>query len=419
MTSSDHGSPTAKAFAADRRQVASGMAALLLGAVLVPPAAAQGAVRDLGGGVSYRPIGRWDNARLDTILTVDTPAFARIAVTYTPAKNAVALFRVTYPSISPDRGNRPVVLSGLVAVPETDAAALPLVSYQHGTVALKTEVPSFPEQSPEAQLMIAQFAGQGYALIGPDYLGMGESGEPPDFMVKAGQQQAAADLLPAATAVLKDMGKRSTGLFIAGWSQGGYVTMAMLERLESIGVPVTAAATAAAPADLWAALAAPIFNPRPADAPWITMIYGLLAFSYENHYGIPGLARSVIRDEAYEIVRDVYEQRAFDATKFPTSLSAMIRPEYRDPQFFRASALGRLLAANEVYRRVIKTPMRNYYGELDEVLRPPLARLPMEYQRTLGGETVTAISTGEDTHRGTFARAVPQWKAWFDGFQVR
>jgi len=28
---------------------------------------------------------------------------------------------------------------------------------------------------------------------------------------------------------------------------------------------------------------------------------------------------------------------------------------------------------------------------------------------------VEAVSTGETTHRGTFARAVPLWKAWFDG----
>ena len=48
-----------------------------------------------------------------------------------------------------------------------------MISYQHGTVYGKQEVPSFPDQSPETQLMIAQFAGQGYIVIGADYFGMG------------------------------------------------------------------------------------------------------------------------------------------------------------------------------------------------------------------------------------------------------
>ena len=29
-------------------------------------------------------------------------------------------------------------------------------------------------------------------------------------------------------------------------------------------------------------------------------------------------------------------------------------------------------------------------------------------------ELVEAVSTGQTSHRGTFARAVPEWKIWFD-----
>jgi len=31
-----------------------------------------------------------------------------------------------------------------------------------------------------------------------------------------------------------------------------------------------------------------------------------------------------------------------------------------------------------------------------------------------GNPQVEAISTGATSHRGTFAKGVPQWKAWFD-----
>ena len=66
---------------------------------------------------------------------------------------------MTYSSVIPERGNKPTIASGLLAIPEDSGTSLPLVSYQHGTVYGKQEVPSFPQQSPETQLMIAQFAG--------------------------------------------------------------------------------------------------------------------------------------------------------------------------------------------------------------------------------------------------------------------
>ena len=377
-----------------------------------PPAA--GEVRQIGPGLSYRLIARWDLDRLNRILTTDFPAFAGIPVTFTPARQAVRLYRVSYASSVPEQNNRPVVLTGLVAVPEGEQTALPLVSYQHGTVYGKQEVPSFPEQSPETQVMIAQFAAQGYALIGADYLGMGESTEAQGYLVKASHQQATADLVPAARAVLADLGKTPGSLFIAGWSQGGYVTIAMLERLEQIGLPVRAAATASAPADLWAALSGFLNFPRPNDASWITTIFILIAFSYETYYGEPGLARSLLRPEHYDVAERAYRGQAVDPAQIPTDLRALIAEAYYDPAFFAASAFGRLAAANQSYRRVIRTKLRTYYGETDEAISTGIGRLAMDYQRAIGNDTVEAVSTGDTSHRGTYARAVPQWKSWFD-----
>jgi hypothetical protein len=39
----------------------------------------------------------------------------------------------------------------------------------------------------------------------------------------------------------------------------------------------------------------------------------------------------------------------------------------------------------------------------------------MFFQKAMGNNKVEAISLGSDAnHRITFARAVPQWKKWFD-----
>lgn len=393
--------------------MAGAAAGLTLGAPAL--ASAQPAVaQQAAGGVSHRLVARWDTQQLNRILSVDTPAFSGLPVTYSPARNAVRLYRVSYPSVVPERGNRPVTLTGLVALPETSQTTVPLLSYQHGTVYGKQEVPSFPEQSPETQLMIAQFAGQGYALIGADYIGMGESTEPQGYMVKGSHQQATADLIAAARAVLRANGLSDSRLFLAGWSQGGYVTMALLERLEQIGMPVQAAATASAPADPWVALNGFLNFPRPIDAPWITTLFILSAFSFENYYGVPGLARSILKPEHYDLCLRAYQGQPVDPAQVPTDLRSLIADAYFDPRFFAESAFGRLMAANQAYRWVIRTPVRNHYGEQDEVISIGLGRLPMEFQQAIGNDTVEAVSTGPTSHRGTFARAVPGWKTWFD-----
>lgn len=391
--------------------------ALVVCVAAVRPALAQerGPVH-VSSTVSYEFIGRWDVERLNRILQTDIPKFGGLAVRYTPASNAVRLYRVSYQSVVPERANRPILATGLVAIPDTAGRAFPLVSYQHGTVYGKEEVPSIPEQSPETQLMIAQFAGQGYVVVGADYFGMGHSKEPESYLVKASHQQATHDMLLASRAVLRHLKLETGKLFLAGWSQGGFVTMALLEKLEAIGLPVQAVATASAPLDLYAALGGVLHFPRAIDAGWIGTMFILTSFAYEHYYGLPGLARSVLNDEHYEVARKAYLREPFDPADVPMDLRKLVRKEYFDPAFFAESAYGRKMAEAHSYRWIVRTPVRNYYGESDEAISVGVGRLGMDFQRAMGAGNpkVEAISTGETTHRGTYIKAVPDWKRWFD-----
>jgi pimeloyl-ACP methyl ester carboxylesterase len=405
-------------------RTAAGMVGAVAGAAsLLPTVKAQAATgtaqtMTVPSGVAYSLIGTWDAAKLNQILTIEAPRFFGIEVRFTPAKTGVKLYRVVYPSAIPEKGNQPILASGLVAVPDGAGTTFPLLSYQHGTVYGKQEVPSQPDQSPETQLILAQFAGQGYIVIGADYFGMGGSAaEPEGYLVKASQQQAPFDFLRAAEAVLAQLGVSATRRFLGGWSQGGFVTMALLEKLEASGMAVDGTATASCPMDGFAAFSGFIDFPRSIDATWVPTLFILTAFSFENYYGMPGLARAMFADSQYDIARAVYERQPYDLAKVPTKLHDLLRPDYFDPRFFMASAYGRIVAETlQAYRWVIKTPVRNYYGESDEVITPGVGRMAMIYQQAMGsGNTsVTAISTGKTDHRGTFMTAVPQWKTWFD-----
>ncbi|SFU06175.1 alpha/beta hydrolase fold [Kosakonia arachidis] len=374
---------------------------------------------NVSDGITYELIGRWDVDRLNKILTVDTPAFSGVNVKYTPAKNAVKLYRVIYPSSIPEHGNKPTMTSGLLAIPDTAGKSFPMVSYQHGTVYGKHQVPSFPDESPETQLMIAQFASQGYIVIGADYFGLGISTEPEGYMVKASHQQATYDMINSSRQVLAQMGLENPHLFLAGWSQGGFVTMALLEKLEAIGMKVQATATASAPLDVFALMNGFLSFPRKFDADWLNSIVILSAFAYENYYGIPGLARSVITDEYYDVAKKAYDRQPFNPADITSDLHKLIRPEYFNPQYFANSAYGRLISNAQAYRWVIASPVHNYYGETDEAITIGVGKMAMTYAQSMGaGNTlVEAISTGKTTHRGTFATAVPLWKSWFDAKQ--
>ena len=167
--------------------------------------------------VEVEEIGVYDVARLNHILTIELAEFAPYQITYAPAKYPVKLYRILYPSVIPELNNRPTTASGLLAVPDmgddlplalppATLPALPVLSYQHGSVFGKDEVPSSLENSTETRLMVAIFASQGYLLIGADYFGRGQSSEPNSYIVKASTEQACLDMLFAGQAVAAELG---------------------------------------------------------------------------------------------------------------------------------------------------------------------------------------------------------------------
>ncbi|HEY4960042.1 MAG TPA: hypothetical protein VII29_04200, partial [Terriglobales bacterium] len=127
----------------------------------------------VSSGVGFRYIGTYSVKRLNAVLTSELSEFTSFKAIYPPARYPVKLYRIIYHSVIPEQNNRPTIASGLIAIPETGLRIMPLVSYQHGTVFTKTAVPSHPDESMETRLMIAEFAGQGYVVIGADYFGKG------------------------------------------------------------------------------------------------------------------------------------------------------------------------------------------------------------------------------------------------------
>ncbi len=387
---------------------------------------------------------------LNSILQTDKDTFASPHATnyalpnFTPALCRVEIYRISYSSRIPEQKNKKTVAYGIIAIPKVGGIfprypqSPKLISYQHGTIFGKYQCPSyaFVTNNPETQgtywdggyedrLVTAVFAGQGDVVIAPDYFGMGDSIESEGYTVKGSHQQACLDCYLAASSFLTAKGIRPSGLFLSGWSQGGLVTLQFLEKLEDLGYPVTAASTAAAPPDPFAAMNGLIYNPSTIQANWANIMLILTVFSYEKYYSQPGLAKDVINPDYYSRCKQVYERRGanslaqtysilFGSNAISSDYWDLVRPKYHDPLNLAASIYGKNLDRNQGYRRFSFTPLHMYYGDLDEVVTVPTALLPLYYNQAVGNTNISAYPVVGGNHRGTFLRAVAEQKIWFD-----
>src|SRR3974390_2251910 len=99
--------------------------------------------------------------------------------------NDIDCYRIVYSST--DEKGRPIKLSGLLALPR-DRTPKGLVSFQHGTTSNRELVPS--NLSTDGLAAAIVFAGNGYAAIAPDYVGLGVSVRPHPYYVAADTARA-------------------------------------------------------------------------------------------------------------------------------------------------------------------------------------------------------------------------------------
>jgi pimeloyl-ACP methyl ester carboxylesterase len=161
----------------------------------------------------------------------------------------IRVYRLTYRTLTPD--GQETTASGAVLVP-VGAGALPVLSYQHGTLTPDSEgqAPSYYAQGSDVWSVVSVLASTGYVVSAPDYIGYGASKtllHP--YEHAASLASASADMLRAAREFCKQQGVGvNQKNFLLGYSEGGYATMALHKLLEekyATTLPVTASAPGA------------------------------------------------------------------------------------------------------------------------------------------------------------------------------
>ena len=155
----------------------------------------------------------------------------------TQVRSGVAAYRVVYRTSGLSGGT--VLASGLVAFPTRGAGRrLSLIDYGHGTTATRGDVPSAfglrDGLGIEGRWTAELFATAGFAVVLPDYIGMGVSRMRPQYEIARTETSASVDLLRAAQRVAVATGRRLDGrVFLSGFSQGAAASLAIARRLQA------------------------------------------------------------------------------------------------------------------------------------------------------------------------------------------
>ncbi|MGC4020531.1 MAG: lipase family protein [Cyclobacteriaceae bacterium] len=149
-------------------------------------------------------------------------------------KYNVQLYKVTYKT---SYNGQPIIASGLVAIPNT-TNAVPMVSFQHGTIAAHNEAPTTIPLNSTELILYSALASPGFIAVIPDFIGFGASEDiQHPYYIEDATAIPIIDLLKAANelAMLKHVSFNGK-LFLAGYSQGGYATMATHKAIEENGL---------------------------------------------------------------------------------------------------------------------------------------------------------------------------------------
>jgi secretory lipase len=210
-----------------------------------------------GGGGSPEPVA----GQIVSVIQIASVTKAETTAIFTAAQvplvpvHDVKIYKISY--LTRDETGVLINASGALVVPQNLAAPAPLLSSQHGTTTLKLDVASTAPAAgqPYTNLVALAFGTAGYITALPDYIGYGESGNRFHPYLHAKTLAAAVvNLLKATKTYCAANSIPLNGkLFLAGYSEGGYATMAATREIQenhAAEFAITASAPMAGPYDL-------------------------------------------------------------------------------------------------------------------------------------------------------------------------
>ena len=209
-------------------------------------------------------------------------------------KFPVSKLKFSYETVDPF--GLPIRASGLLVVPQGAPGPLPLVSIQHGSIALRSDAPSQSSTIFEYKAGLA-FATLGYVAVVPDYLGFGDSPGYQSYIHAQSMATCVVDALRAARTLCASNQITLNGqLFLFGYSQGGQATMATHRELETFHTnefSVTGSAPSAGAYDVGGVTVEAILANPSYDNPWY---FPIVLASFLPIYNLAGTLEGLLAE---------------------------------------------------------------------------------------------------------------------------
>jgi pimeloyl-ACP methyl ester carboxylesterase len=309
---------------------------------------------------------------------------------------SITCYKLTY--YTPDASGELIVASGLVCLPGAKSGGNPVLSYQHGTIFQDRDAPSRFLTSKDA-ILGAVFAALGYIAVLPDYVGYGDSTDRLHPYVHADTlASATVDMNRAARKFLAQAGFASNGqLFLAGYSEGGYATLAtqrLMEQKLASEFPVTASEPGAGPYDLTGTTLSVLglpSQPQPAFT-------GFLLKSYDSLYNSPSQLTSYF-SATYAGAANTYFGGGFTKDEISTALGGknVSTSELFKPGFLASylgsgeTALKGHIRDNDIYDWAPAVPTRLFHGVDDDTVPYANATTAMTAMIGNGSTSVSVV----------------------------
>ncbi|MFD4558685.1 lipase [Streptomyces sp. NPDC058469] len=283
----------------------------------------------------------------------------------------VDTYRVVYRTADPK--GRPTTASGLLAFPRSGERRLRTVSFTHGTELFKGDVASVSSEV-WSQAPALTYASAGFAVVLPDYLGLGLGPGRQQWMDVPSETTVALDLLRAADSYAPTIGRQlGRDVLITGFSQGASAALGLARALQEGADPRFRAAALAPISGAYAFrdVALPALLEGRAD-PKDGVIYTALAFVDFNRlhhvYDNPGEVFRAPYSRTIEGLLDGTHTGQEVMARTPDTIDGLLT---RHGRALLAHPTGGLATALRITDGVCtgwtpQAPVRLYYAENDE-----------------------------------------------------
>ena len=334
-------------------------------------------------------------------------------------RSGVSMRRLVYTTI--DAHGTSTVASGLLALP-TDVEPVGVVWFGHGTSAARSgqSVPSTPGLG-QGPGVAALFAAGGFALVAPDYVGLGLSPGPHPYLHRATEASASLDLLTAARrAAQEEKVILPQSVYLTGFSQGGQAALALDHAIETeldSRWRVVAVAPIAGPYDLSGSEFPGLTD---GSGPTNSAYLAYLAVSYIQIYGTESVS---------DVFAPPYDNQIPPLFNGEHGLEqiAQILPPPRTlfrPDFLAAVRAGThpfasQLRANDTIDVRSRAAVRLYYGDADIDVVPRNSQVAAMAMKAAGVQVVAVDLGARVDHPAAFYLGMPEVRAWFDELAVQ